>query len=203
MLVSQDGTVNRMRPDMPKSVKPREELRAGTQEKLARAAAVEFRVRGFGGTDTNRIARRAGFAPQTLYRWFTDKIDIFLFVYRAWEEEEAKAIGELLERRAKVEEMADAVVAHHRAYLLFRRSLRQLSVENPLVRKARAESRLRQLARMEQWSGRRAKSRDQLAPLLLQIERLSDAIAEGEFDDLGISPRATRMALADLLGRLR
>jgi AcrR family transcriptional regulator len=188
---------------MRRSAKPKDEPRGGTQEKLARAAAAEFRTRGFGGTDTNRIARRAGFAPQTFYRWFDDKTDIFLFVYRVWEEEEAKAIGALVERRAKAEEMAEAIVAHHRAWLVFRRSLRQLSVENPQVRKARAESRLRQLARLEQWNTARKRSRDDLAPLLLQIERLSDAIAEGEFDDLGVSPVAARAALADVLRRLR
>jgi AcrR family transcriptional regulator len=188
---------------MRKAVKQRDESRSGTREKLARAAAAEFRVRGFGGTDTNRIARRAGFAPQTFYRWFADKIEIFLFVYRAWEEEEAKTIGALVERRARAEEMADAIVAHHRAHLLFRRSLRQLSVENPQVRTARTESRLRQLARMEQWNTERRRSRDELAPLLLQIERLSDAIAEDEFDDLGISPAAARTALAEVLRRLR
>jgi AcrR family transcriptional regulator len=54
-----------------------------TRERLVQAAAAEFREQGFAGTDTNRIARRAGFAPQTFYRWFTDKTEIFIAVYRA------------------------------------------------------------------------------------------------------------------------
>ena len=36
----------------------------------------EFIESGYAGTDTNRIARRAGFAPQTFYRWFADKTAI-------------------------------------------------------------------------------------------------------------------------------
>ena len=44
---------------------------------------------------------------------------------------------------------------------------------------------------------------DELAPLLLSIERLSDAIAEGELEDLHVPRKAGRAALADLLRRLR
>ena len=53
-----------------------------TPERLIAAAAAEFREAGFAGTDSNRIARRAGFAPQTFYRWFKDKTEIFIAVYR-------------------------------------------------------------------------------------------------------------------------
>lgn len=173
-----------------------------TRERLLRAAAVEFGLHGFGGTDSNKIARRAGFAPQTFYRWFRDKSEIFLAVYRQWEDEEANVIGALAERRAKADEMAGAIVAHHRSYLLFRRSLRALTVENDAVRAERAQSRLRQLQRLAEWNGR-ALPPDRLAPLLLQIERLSDAIAEGELADLGVSATAATAALAGLLKQIR
>jgi AcrR family transcriptional regulator len=43
-----------------------------TSNDLIAAAAAEFNEFGFSGTDTNRIARRAGYAPQTFYRWFKD-----------------------------------------------------------------------------------------------------------------------------------
>jgi AcrR family transcriptional regulator len=55
--------------------------RGGTSARLVEAAAKEFAECGFEGTDTNKIARRAGFAPQTLYGWFEDKTAIFLVVY--------------------------------------------------------------------------------------------------------------------------
>ena len=38
--------------------------------------------------------RRAGYAPQTFYRHFTDKVDILLAVYADWVAEERKAVME-------------------------------------------------------------------------------------------------------------
>jgi AcrR family transcriptional regulator len=173
-----------------------------TRDKLARAALAEFREHGFDGTDTNRIARRAGFAPQTFYRWFDDKVAVFMTVYRMWEDVEAAVITALRGRGAKIEALADAIVAHHRAYRLFRRSLSQLALANPEVRRARAESRSRQLDRMAVWLGKPGLSRETYAPLLLQIERISDAIAEGELDDLGVTSTSARGALVALLRQL-
>src|SRR5215469_9239676 len=155
-----------------------------TREKLIDAATREFKAHGYAGTDTNRIAARAGFAPQTFYRHFKDKLAIFLAVYRLWEDEEAKVVATLVEKRAGAHALADAIVAHHRAYLLFRRSLRALSVEAKAVREARAQSRLRQIRNSIALTG--SGTIEALAPILFQIERLADAIAEGEFDDLGI-----------------
>src|SRR6202521_2842240 len=103
---------------------------SGTGEKLIQAAVREFKARGYSGTDTNRIAARAGFAPQTFYRHFKDKLEIFVAIYRRWEDEEAAVVGALVEKDASTWALADAIVAHHRAYRLFRRSLRQLAVEN-------------------------------------------------------------------------
>src|SRR6516164_9731798 len=117
------------------------EAQIPTRERLIRAASAEFGERGFAGTDTNKIARRAGFAPQTFYRWFKDKTEIFIAVYRAWEEEELRAVGTLLIEGVDDKPAVEAAVAHHRAWLKFRRSLRALSVENAQVRAARAESR--------------------------------------------------------------
>src|SRR5882757_7769152 len=104
------------------------ELRRNTSttERLVEAALAEFNARGYGGTDTNKIARRAGFAPQTFYRWFNDKVEIFIQVYDLWQREEFAKVGILLAKNAGDARMARAVVSHHKAYLLFRRSLRQL-----------------------------------------------------------------------------
>lgn len=172
-----------------------------TRDKLIDAAAREFKAHGYAGTDTNRIAARAGFAPQTFYRHFKDKLEIFLVLYRRWEDEEAAVVASLVEKRAGSRALAEAIVAHHRAYLMFRRSLRQLSVENPQVRKARAQSRLRQMENTIALTGRGTV--ETLAPTLFQIERLSDAIAEGEFADLGLDEAAGLGALANLLAELR
>lgn len=173
-----------------------------TAQRLIAAATAEFCERGFAGTDTNRIARRAGFAPQTFYRWFRDKTEIFLAVYRDWEEVEHRTIAGLIERKAPVSQMVDAIVEHHRAYRIFRRSLRQLSLEDDAVRAARAESRLRQLGRIA--GGKPAKSRlATLAVALFEVERLCDAVAEGEFSDLGLDEKAAHTVIGERLTSLR
>ncbi len=174
-----------------------------TSAKLIAAAAKEFNQRGFGGTDTNRIARRAGFAPQTFYRWFRDKTEIFLAVYRAWEEEERAMLVKLLARKAPASEVVNAAVEHHRAFKVFRRSLRSLSLEDTTVRKARAESRRRQIEQIKSWVAPARPSSVEVATILLQMERLADAVAEGEFADLGLDDRAAREVLADLQARLQ
>ncbi|HEX7759928.1 MAG TPA: helix-turn-helix domain-containing protein [Caulobacteraceae bacterium] len=174
-----------------------------TARKLIEAATAEFNEHGFSGTDTNRIARRAGFAPQTFYRWFEDKIDVFIRVYDAWQVEEARALAPLLAQNAPDEEVAAAAVAHHRAYLRFRRSLRQLSLEHPQVRAARAASRLRQIERIRLGQRQAAVDASVLAAWLLEMERLSDALAEGEITDMGLDPAATQAALAQIIGQIR
>jgi AcrR family transcriptional regulator len=178
-------------------------MAADTRERLLEAAALEFNEHGFSGTDTNRIARRAGFAPQTFYRWFADKTAIFIAAYQVWEDAEREMLGTLLARKASTKRLVDAVVAHHRAHLIFRRSLRQLAVEDPLVRQARIDSRLRQLAQIKLWQQRPDADTGRLAVELLKMERLADALAEGEFADLGLSAVAVENALAEIIDALR
>jgi AcrR family transcriptional regulator len=191
-----------------RSSKPlgRPRARAGgidTRQKLVLAAVKEFGQGGFSGTDTNRIAKRAGFAPQTFYRWFRDKTEIFIAVYRLWEEDERDMIDGLLAANAKPAEIVDAAIAHHRDYLVFRRSLRALSVEDPQVRAARADSRKRQIERLKAWNKGSRKSTAEIAAALLQMERLADAIAEGEFADLGLDDKVAREMLVELQLGLR
>ena len=69
------------------------------------------------------------------------------------------------------------------------------------MRKARAESRLRQMERIIADTG--SGTVQSLAPFLFQIERLADAIAEGEFADLGLDESVGLEALATLLSQLR
>lgn len=178
-----------------------------TQSQLITGATMEFNEFGFSGTDTNRIARRAGFAPQTFYRWFKDKTEIFVAVYRSWEESERRTMSELLARKASTRQLVDFIVDHHRRFKVFRRSLRQLSLEDATVRTARADSRNRQIEQIRTWH-KQYKGVDligapALAALLLQMERLADALAEGEFDDMGVSATAARQELAKMIDTLR
>jgi AcrR family transcriptional regulator len=176
--------------------------RGDTRRLLVAAAAAEFNDVGYDGTDSNRIARRAGFAPQTFYRWFEDKAEIFIAVYEDWQAAEATTLRELLTAAAPAAALADGVVAHHRGYLTFRRSLRQLTYESARVRAARAESRKRQIAFIRSLQGPGSADEASLAPLLLQVERLADAIAEGEYQDMGLPQGTGEAALAALIGLL-
>ncbi len=174
-----------------------------TGDLLIRAAADEFRDHGFAGTDSNKIARRAGFAPQTFYRWFKDKTAVFLAAYRLWEDEERRVLGDLVRRGADEATLVEATIGHHREHLRFRRSLRALSLEDATVRRARAESRLRQVARIVRGGAGSALTEEAVAVRLLQIERLADALAEGELADMGLGETEARARLAALMGELR
>ena len=174
-----------------------------TSERLLEAATAEFNEHGFGGTDTNRIARRAGFAPQTFYRWFEDKLDVFIKIYDRWRRDELATLSRLLAENASDARLAQAVIAHHKAYLIFRRSLRQLSVENAAVRAARAESRLSQISFIRKMNSNSDRDDSSLAVALFQTERLADAVAEGEFQDMGLDKRAGERALTRLIHDLR
>ena len=173
-----------------------------TAEALADAALAEFNESGFNGTDTNKIARRAGFAPQTFYHWYKDKAEIFVAAYRAWEVEELDALQMVLTNVALPEVLGEALIAHHRKYVIFRRSLRHLSLENPLVRKARAESRLRQLEQVRVWADWPEAEPQELVVPQLQLERLLDAIAEGELIDMGLTEEGVRNEITHIVAQV-
>ena len=177
---------------------------ATTRARLVAAAREEFVEHGFAGTDSNKISRRAGFAPQTFYRWFSDKIDIFLAVYKGWEREEGVNIGRLIGRRATGAVLAEALIAHQGAYRIFRRGLKTLTLQDDRVREARAASRRRQIAQIAHWSAPRpAPAPEAIAVRLLELERLADAVAEGEFADIGFGEAEARVRLAEIFDELR
>src|SRR5580700_11183701 len=103
-----------------------------TQAALLDAAEALFNAHGFEGTDTNRIARAAGFAPQTFYRHFEDKRAVFLAVYERWWKGESAALtksggGE----PPSAEAAARIALAFHTKWRGFRRSLRHLAIVDP------------------------------------------------------------------------
>jgi AcrR family transcriptional regulator len=177
--------------------------RGETSSRLIEAAATEFAECGFEGTDTNKIARRAGFAPQTLYRWFEDKTAIFLVVYSEWVREQLERTTGLLGRNATDIELIDAAMAHHRSYRLFRRSLRQLALTDDRVRQARAESRLQQIDQIKRWLEPVQRSTAEISMFLLEHERLCDAVADGEVRDMGLDDSAASARLEQLYRELR
>ena len=176
----------------------------GTSEKLIAAAAEAFDEHGFLGTDSNKIARRAGFAPQTFYRWFKDKTAIFLAVLRAREPEDLNLIGWLLIGEASEADRIEAAVQQHRQRRHFRRSLARLALEDAAVRGAVAEMRTRRLEQIRLWApASAALDGGWLGAALLTLERLIDAIAEGELADQGLDEAPARTVIGRIVAGIR
>jgi hypothetical protein len=64
---------------------------------------------------------------------------------------------------------------------------------------ARARSRLEQVKYVKTLSPKSVRDEAPLAAILLQTERLADALAEGEFRDMGLGETAGKEALARLI----
>jgi AcrR family transcriptional regulator len=164
-----------------------------TRRALIDAAARIFNSTGYHGTDSNRIARVAGYAPGTFYVHFPDKMAIFLEVYRDWVSSEWSSVESILKSggsaRTLQRRLSRAVVEHHRKWRTFRASLRALSATDERVHAARVASRAQQIETMTlliRARGIRVPSRARMLAQLLIAEGLCDALAEGDAESLGI-----------------
>ena len=190
--------------------RPRRGKPEDTRARLVAAAAAEFNRVGYRGTDSNRIARAAGYAPGTFYKHFPDKRDVFLAAYEAWVTTEWTTIGDILRRPASRAELAarlvDATIDLHRRWRGLRASLRALVAEDTVARTFYRGQRRRQLALLAGLDGsaRGRRPREADALLLYTLERVCDAIADGELRELGLSraPMVTllRTLIAQRLG---
>jgi AcrR family transcriptional regulator len=174
-----------------------------TIERLVATATEEFQRHGYDGTDVNRIARRSGMSPNTFYRCFKDKLDIFIAVFRTWAARERLLMRVLLTLPAPDAELVATCVGHYREHLPFRRSLRQLALEEPRMRRARAADRIETLSEIRFWLGQPLADDGRMASDLMQLERLAEALAEGEFADMGLADGEARRDLAAILRRMR
>src|SRR3569832_15953 len=167
-----------------------------TRDKLVAAASREFNERGYLGTDSNRIARAAGFAPQPFYRHFKDKTEIFLAAYRKWVSEEYAAMDAVAAREDADLAIADIILEHHRDWQKFRKSLRLMADKDARVAQARHESFLWKLKRVKKLPANASRSDAELITELLAIERLADAVTDGELAPLGVGHHAARALIA-------
>jgi AcrR family transcriptional regulator len=193
-----------MKAPLPLSRRPRplRGTREDTRARLLAAAAQEFERNGFYGTDTNRIARTAGYAPGTFYKHFVDKTAVFVAVYDAWVEQEWRTIEALAARpgtrRERVTRIVAFLIEHHRRWRGFRATLRALVATDAHVRRHHRAARTAQLARFR--ALRPASDEPARAGLsLLYVERVCDALADDEAATLGISEAEARAALVDQL----
>jgi AcrR family transcriptional regulator len=179
------------------AARPRRGTPAATRARLVATAAAVFNRVGYRGTDSNRLARAAGYAPGTFYKHFPDKRAAFLAAYEAWVTTEWAAIAEVVaaggEPAAVAARLVDMVLALHRRWRGLRASLRALVAEDPVARRFYTQQRRRQLElllrlRPPGRAARRPRAAD--AILLYTLERVCDAAADGELRDLrvGVAP---------------
>ena len=170
-----------------------------TRERLVVAAAREIERRGYFATDTNRIARAAGFAPATFYKHFEDKRAVFLAVYDDWSRrqwDELSVAFATRGKRARARAMIETVVRHHRAWANFRAHLRALVATDSTVRAHHRAARARQVDRTVTLLGG---TRSEAVMLLLTVERVADALTDGEARALGLDEDIAIAVLTDRL----
>lgn len=164
-----------------------------TRERIIVAAARQFNRLGYHGTDSNCIAKEAGYAAGTFYKHFRDKREVFLAVYERWVATEWRAISDELPRRMKPRDTARRLVElnikFHIEWRGLRASLMELVFSDPEARKFFRKQRLRQLDYMAEIRARLGlpqRSREQDAIHLFTTERIFDAIGQGEIEALGL-----------------
>jgi AcrR family transcriptional regulator len=171
-----------------------------TYARIVAAAAIEFEQHGFYATDTNRIARAAGYAPATFYKHFDNKLAVFLAVYDTWVEREWEQIDALAKRPGdsitRVRRIVDFLVDHHRRWRGFRAALRALTATETAARNHHAGIRRDQVARFRALLGGADEASDAVL-LLLYLDRVCDAIALGELRLLGVAEASAKSAMVE------
>jgi AcrR family transcriptional regulator len=182
-----------------------------TRERLILTARTVFDRDGYVNTDSNRIARAAGYSPATFYKHFADKREIFLAAYETWVTDEFDQLGAVVQAakstRALAAQLVRVVLEHHRRHPGFRASLRVLTVTDTVVRAFVLEKRRQQLERLALLRadlGLPRKTRGEDWALLLLMERVCDSIASDEARDLDVKEselvRALERAMEAHLG---
>src|SRR5262245_38634771 len=97
-----------MPPSAPRRARPVRGTPDATRARLVAVAARTFNRDGYHGTDSNRLARAAGYAPGTFYKHFPDKRAIFVAAYESWVAAEWRAIDADL--RAHTKDLAARIV---------------------------------------------------------------------------------------------
>lgn len=176
-----------------KQNRPRRGSPEQTRELLLAAAGAIFNRDGYHGTDSNRIAKEAGYAAGTFYKHFRDKREAFLAVYEEWVTAQWKAVDAELSAGRDREETARRLVQlsikFHTKWRGLRASLVELVFTDDEVRRFYRSQRRRQLSaivQLRERMGLTGGSREQYAIHLFTTERVFDAIAHDELKALSL-----------------
>jgi len=196
--------VVRLHPQARRGERPKRGVPAETRARIVAAAASEFRTGGYFGTDSNVIARAAGYAPGTFYKHFADKRAAFMAVYTEWIRAQWKDFEAIARRQLPQAETAarfvDLLLVNHREWRVFRASLTALVATDPVVRRHHRDCRKRQVKRMTELLGGSKSAREALG--LLVIEHIADAVVDGETDAIGVPEAVAREHLVTALMRM-
>lgn len=193
------------KPGTPASAhRPRRGSPVQTRERLIRAAASQFNRFGYHGTDSNSIAKEAGYATGSFYKHFRDKREIFLAAYEQWVAAQWDEIDLELSRMQQAEETARRLVElsikFHTKWRGLRACLMELVFSDMEVRKFFRAQRRHQLdfiARLRARFGLSRRTREQDAIHLYMTERVFDAIGQGEVQSLGLDKEAVVDAMVE------
>jgi AcrR family transcriptional regulator len=173
--------------------RPRRGVPHETRARLLAAAADLFNREGFYGTDSNEIAKAAGYSTGVFYKHFKDKREIFLAAYEQWSVTEWKRVAAVLASGGSKRKLAQRLVLMfiemHTEWRGLLASLRQLVVTDRAVRRFHRRQRKRQLewmATLRVQRRLRPRRPEEDLVYLWTTERAFDAIAQGEVRDLGL-----------------
>jgi AcrR family transcriptional regulator len=183
-----------IRAELPEGPRPRRGAPEQTRARLIQTAAQIFNEVPYWETDSNQLAKAAGYSTGTFYRHFKDKREIFIAAYREWVVEEWNSIesrmSPALTPGESIDRASDALIEHHRRWRVFRGNLRALVTYDEELRELTQSLRLEQLEKMRllrrmRGDPPRALERDAIHALM--FERICDALADGDFRSLGCS----------------
>jgi len=189
--------------------RPRRGSPSETRERLMAAAAALFNQAGYHGTDSNRIAKAAGYATGTFYKHFKDKREVFLRVYESWVASEWSAVESELSAggdvRAIAKRLVELSIAFHIKWRGLRASLVELVFTDAQVERFYRAQRRKQLdlmARLRSRIGVPPRPPEEDAVHLYTTERTFDAIAHGEIQALGLDRERIVQALVERVAAL-
>jgi AcrR family transcriptional regulator len=167
-----------------------------TRERLIEAAAKLLNTVGFDRTDSNKIARAAGYSPGTFYKHFEDKRAVMIAVYKDWIAAEWQAIDDGIAGGSTMEEVLELVVAQHIRWRVFRANWNRLGFIDARVKREQIRSRAHQVKALQKL-GLTDASRCFVA--LCAVERVADLIADGQAKALGLERAALVSSLRIIL----
>jgi AcrR family transcriptional regulator len=179
---------------------PRTRKRGEARAKIVAAATEVFNEVGYAGTDSNALARAAGYAPATFYRYFTSKLHLFLEIFRNVVRDEWSQLEATPPTRTRLRAMIRVLIGYHGHWAGLRRSMRGLALADPDARAAFWERRSEQIERLLALAqaGGVDLGRPRAAATIVVLAALADAAADGELAHYGLSNGEIEQVMVDL-----